>query len=250
MIILRTNPQDSPFLDALGIPYCRLTGDQIAPKAVVCLEQGRSLLQTYKEKGLLDENKAGIIEAALSSPDLSPDYEGFFKKVSEFPLPDDFTCDFNFQVCACEVPNVHGYVRDKDDDKVDDDPIFTLVDGFGLCAGGVRGGFITAEGGVYIFRQMMAANLPKDEEEKKARYNALPEEVRRKYEEDREQRTSRLLSTLLGLNLLNENSVKTPAAEAEKPPAESAPEEAPAATETPEQAPPASNPPEGEEAPQ
>ncbi|KKR49145.1 MAG: hypothetical protein UT86_C0001G0117 [Candidatus Magasanikbacteria bacterium GW2011_GWC2_40_17] len=197
MIILKTNPQDTPFLDALEIPYCRLSGDQIDSRLVVSLEQGRSLLQGCLDKCLIDIGKAKSIEIEMTSAGVSSDHEAFFKRVIEFTLPVGFTCDFNFEVCDCGIPKVHGYVRNKDGDKVDDKTIFTLENGFGLCAVGVGGGFITAESGVHLFRQMVVANLPKDEEEKEKRYQALPEDVRKAYEESREHARGNLLNGLL-----------------------------------------------------
>lgn len=189
----------NPFLTEMGIVYFRLSGDGLNQMLLVCLEQAHGLLEQCVENCFCTADEAAAAEKKMAKGGLSPTEADFFKLIAAQPLPDNFHSDFNFKVChSCGNPRIHGYVHDKDDDAIGK-PIFTMQEGFSFCSTGVVDKHISLSTAIFLFRQMLAANLPNNDKEREERYQALPEDVRKADEESQERARRNRLSLLESL---------------------------------------------------
>ncbi|MCX6778771.1 MAG: hypothetical protein NTU97_00885 [Candidatus Magasanikbacteria bacterium] len=190
---------DLQLLDAVGVVYGHLTGEDFDTFLVICLEQGRLMVQEGVNQNLFTPDEAQLLDEAMEAADLLPTYADVFQKVLDYQLPDGFTSELNFRVCGCPHPLVHGYIRDKEDAIVGGGGIETVFTGLGFCSGGVDGGHIDIPTAAYLFKQMVAANLPQHDDARQKLIEALPEDVQIRLKEETERRNQNPLARIMAL---------------------------------------------------
>ncbi|MBI4135469.1 hypothetical protein HY477_01930 [Candidatus Uhrbacteria bacterium] len=182
--LFRKGTRDS-LLNAVGVPYGWLMIEEVSRVNVGHLAQAKSLLRSGIDQEILTADQAGKLEAEMVAAGLPDDEMALYRAVADFKVPDDFKPAHTFKVCTdadCPKPKAvsHGVVTDKDGNSVTAN-IQTLEAGFASCRAVVRAGEVHALDAVAVFKAMVAANLPVNPTDVKARVAALPEDERRKY---------------------------------------------------------------------
>jgi len=174
-------------LNRLGIPYGWLCVEEAQTAQVWTMQQARELLRDGIEKEFFSADEAQIAEGVIVSTGILEDLSAVMEKARQFKLPKGFLPAFDFKVCddtECGLPLPHGRICNHDGENMpDDEAIRTMYEGLNKCVTGVIAGAIIVLDAVGLYQQMFKAGLPLDKDDFERRYEALPEETRRKFEE-------------------------------------------------------------------
>lgn len=175
----------SAFLNLLGVNYgfTIATGNQ--PILIFDLESAKEGNLHLQKEGAFSAEDVQAAEKAMVEAGLE-NLTDMFNKVQQFPIPTDFSPMLLFKRCNnpnCKNPLAHGYICNPDGTRAVEKSFNTLNDGLNFCEMLAEGAQPAQFNAVTLFRQMLDADLAGDEDDWMVRYNALPEETRRKCEE-------------------------------------------------------------------
>lgn len=171
-------------LAVMGIPYGILVVEDYGMAAVYCMEDGKVALRKAVEKKVLTTDQTGIVETAMTEAGLAVDAGAFFQKIRDFTtLPaKDHKPAHNFKLCeGCNHDLLpHGYIIAEDGST--GMKLITVWDGLEFCDNQVEKGKMSATDCAAILNAALEANLPLNADDVHRRYDALPEDTRRKYD--------------------------------------------------------------------
>lgn len=169
------------FYRTLDIPYGYIFMEGWGPLLVLYKEQGRAALKDAVEAERLTADEAGRLETTMAECLLKNMWEVVLR-AREFGVPADFVPAHKFALCGkeCRFPLPHhGRVQEICSGYNMSDKIDNLQEGMAFCDRlAQRDDKIRVLDGIHIFQQMIATDLPLDQEDEEEQRAVLPEEKR------------------------------------------------------------------------
>ena len=196
-------------LDALGIHYIELETDDhnilIIPKF-----EAAQAYEALTSTGQFTGEEAIRFRDAIFQRGLLDTWDDVRAAIAKAPRPER-VWTASFQLCSCGNPNRHVHLYNAAGEKLMRDPIHSIFEGVTLTHVLLEEGHVDLETGIHLLQQLVELDLPSTEEEMKARYAALPAEVREMHE-----RSARQNNPLAGLleAILRRSPSADPTAEA------------------------------------
>lgn len=173
------------FLAPLGVVAGEFHVDGYNPSYEYALDDSRDLLNWTMDAGLLTSDEAKKIDVAMTEAGLAEEATSVIQKIKDHQLPDDFQSELSFQLCnSCPLPIIHGaIVEEKSKERKSN--IHTLKEGFWTLNAGWHLAYVNSNQALHILQQMITLELPLSAKEYEALFEALPQEVRDAYEEQK-----------------------------------------------------------------
>lgn len=173
------------FLNALGLPYGLIVVEGVEPVRVVDLETTHSILATLSGDKMVSEEEADRVKVMAMAAGLAEDSAGVWKAAERHGFsPDHQPTTVRFVLCAdpdCVGGLPHGELCLVGNRGSRD--ILTIEVGFVFLLQTVEAKESNSLDSAVAFQAMLRAGLPTDQHDLERRYQDLPEEVRRRLEE-------------------------------------------------------------------
>jgi len=193
-------PQENALFELAGLPFGRVIDDRDETYTIVEMANVERTLDRITEETDHGRGDIEAMRAQLSELGLPEDMGELIAAMLKVDLGEDYDPDqVRFEVCAkssCGIPFPHGIIHDKEG-PAGFMSIASMEQGLRLIMGGLEGEHITAEQGIFLLKQMAAADLAMDEDQLKQRYEGLPEDVRQAFEDERAERTLTVFDTAI-----------------------------------------------------
>lgn len=168
------------FLNLAGVSYGYLMFEGYQPLFIIVLERGQRILKDTVEQNILTADEVASIEREMTEHDILADFAAVVEKIKSVELPSELMDNWDFQICTnCSDAVAHGYIQHEG--ETIGAPYICLWSLFDDLRLNVREKVMTAEKAVIIFQKAISLNLPNTRGEAKAKFDALPEEVRLEY---------------------------------------------------------------------
>lgn len=166
-------------LNALGVNYGTINLEGCDPFSIIDAESAEADLNRAVAKNLVEPEQVPVIMDQIRAAGVAPTLKAVFELAAKTEVPEGFEPSFLFVLHKdCGVPLPHGIIVEPDEGQTL--PLMTLVEGLEFLVKWVEDRDIPLHvlDGVYLMKKMIAANLPVNEADSKAQYEALPQEVR------------------------------------------------------------------------
>lgn len=152
--------------------------------SVYCLEDGKTVLRKAVENGVLTTDRADTVEAAMIEAGLVTDERGFVQQVMDFVLPADHKPALSFKLHESDTINSPFPRGDIITDAgISVKRLINVWDGLEFCEKLVEAGKMRALDGAAILKAALKANVPLNADAIHRRWDALPDDTRRKYDQ-------------------------------------------------------------------
>ncbi len=165
----------------LGINYGYIAGENFNKRVVICLEDGISVINNSKGKGILTQDEANKIKGLMvKEGNLLNNMEEVAKKIEAMKLPENWEPTAVFSICDCENPVVHGHINRGDGVKVAHG-VTRLDDALFICSDAVEKGSLVLHDAVTVLQEMRKVGLPLDLKDWDRLYNEVPTEKKARH---------------------------------------------------------------------
>ncbi len=163
----------------LEIPYGHILidGDE-ADGTIYNLQFGRRRIQQLLSSALIAQEDVAELEQQMVASGMVETEADMFAKVTQWETPTGFIPDFAFLVHTRAHPIPHGHVQRISSGASSQVSIFTIFEGLmGICEV-IQQGHMTPGNGANLLKQMIQANLAKNNRDLRQRTKNLTADVR------------------------------------------------------------------------
>ena len=174
----------------LGISYALLVTEGQGLIKVIDLETANLILRQWEESnGDSTEDTAEVVKQ-LYQFGLAATPEAVFAKMAEVKIENGAKCRYKFDLHQCEVSIPHGFVvlvRNNQPLVIDGEraDVTNLFDGVNVLENAIVQKMVTVDEAVVVCKQMIAADVPFTEDDLRAKFEVLPENVRQNINRER-----------------------------------------------------------------
>jgi hypothetical protein len=170
-------PQENALFALAGLPLGRIVDDQDNTYPIMHEDEAEAALVALSKAGY-SEDAIETMRGILIGLNFAADLGTLIAAMTQVNLGDDYDPgEVEFRVCGKEncIPFPHGNIMDGGS-AVDFMSTASMEQGLKLIMGGLKGGHITAEQGIFLLQQMTKADLIVEEATMEQRFRDMPDE--------------------------------------------------------------------------